>query len=273
MYAGAQALTATDIADTVSWLLARPNHVNINSIEMMQPAELAALAVICLLAGIAKGLTGFGAALIMAPLFAMLTSSAESAVLIVLLHAVTGLQGARTWWSQVQWPRVIWIAVIALLAHQLMLPALSHLNDVAVRRTIGGIVLLLGLTSLFGLQVHNAGGVLATAIAGAASGVFTALGGLGGPPVAYYFTGQEVQTCMRSNLLAYFMLLFSGAAIGLAAHGNVTTYNLGESILLAPFFVIGMFAGGWLFSRMSPRAYDRVVQLTMTTIGGFALFH
>ncbi|GAA4015632.1 SDR family NAD(P)-dependent oxidoreductase [Actimicrobium antarcticum] len=39
IYAGTQALTATDIADTVSWLVSRPAHVNINTIEMMPTCQ------------------------------------------------------------------------------------------------------------------------------------------------------------------------------------------------------------------------------------------
>lgn len=35
VYAGAEALTAEDIADTVAWTLDRPEHVNINTLEIM----------------------------------------------------------------------------------------------------------------------------------------------------------------------------------------------------------------------------------------------
>jgi 3-hydroxy acid dehydrogenase/malonic semialdehyde reductase len=42
IYAGTQALTADDIADTVSWLVSRPIHVNINTIEMMPTCQASA---------------------------------------------------------------------------------------------------------------------------------------------------------------------------------------------------------------------------------------
>lgn len=45
VYAGTQALTAPDIAETIRWVIAQPPHVNINSIELMSvyqaPAALA----------------------------------------------------------------------------------------------------------------------------------------------------------------------------------------------------------------------------------------
>ncbi|TPW36346.1 SDR family NAD(P)-dependent oxidoreductase [Oecophyllibacter saccharovorans] len=39
VYAGTQPLTATDIAETVSWLLSLPEHVNVNRIEMMPTCQ------------------------------------------------------------------------------------------------------------------------------------------------------------------------------------------------------------------------------------------
>ena len=35
MYAGTEALTAEDIAETVAWVVSRPPHVNINTLELM----------------------------------------------------------------------------------------------------------------------------------------------------------------------------------------------------------------------------------------------
>jgi 3-hydroxy acid dehydrogenase/malonic semialdehyde reductase len=35
IYAGAEALTAEDIADTIHWCLTRPPHVNVNTLELM----------------------------------------------------------------------------------------------------------------------------------------------------------------------------------------------------------------------------------------------
>ncbi|GAA4015638.1 sulfite exporter TauE/SafE family protein [Actimicrobium antarcticum] len=240
----------------------------------MDPAVLvlAALAAICFVAGVAKGLTGFGAALIMAPLLSMLIPPTQAAALIVLLHAMTGWQGARTWWPHVQWPRVIGIAVVALMCHQLTLPVLAQVDDVLVRRATGTLVLLLSLSSLCGAQLRNSGGYPATLAAAVASGIFTAFGGLGGPPVAYYFAGQaSAATHMRANLLGYFMVLFSGAAIGLAVRGAVGIESLRHSALLAPFFVLGMMAGSRLYGRLSPRCYHYVVQLGLVGIGLFAM--
>lgn len=39
VYAGTQALSAADIAEAVSWLLARPAHVNINTMELMPTCQ------------------------------------------------------------------------------------------------------------------------------------------------------------------------------------------------------------------------------------------
>ncbi|TDN69717.1 hypothetical protein [Paraburkholderia sp. BL10I2N1] len=50
------------------------------------PSVLGCLALITMVAGMTKGLTGFGGALVMAPLFGLLIPAPEAGVLIVLIQ-------------------------------------------------------------------------------------------------------------------------------------------------------------------------------------------
>jgi uncharacterized membrane protein YfcA len=238
----------------------------------MQPAVLMWLAIICVVAGMAKGLTGFGAALIMAPLFTLLVSPIEATALVVLLHALTGWQGVRRWRSGVNWRRVLCLAGLALLWHQIAMLGLGQIDDALVQKVIAVLVITLGLTGLIGLQIRNVGGAVATFIAGMVSGIFTAFGGLGGPPVAYYFAGQaQSHTAMRGNLLAYFAILFCGATASMALHGSINQESFWTSVILIPFFCIGMAIGSRLFAKVQPHSYKRVIQYGLIGIGVFAL--
>ena len=61
------------------------------------PQVLAWLTVVACIAGMAKGLTGFGGALVMAPLFGTLIDVPDAGALVVLIHCATSMQGARNW--------------------------------------------------------------------------------------------------------------------------------------------------------------------------------
>lgn len=238
----------------------------------MDLPTFAVLAGITAAAGLAKGLTGFGAAMIMAPLFGLIVAPAQSAAMIVLLHGLTAWQGLGKSWRTVDWRRVAALAAIALLCHQLALHAVNRVEPALLRRWIGAAVLAMGLLALLGIELRHRGGRFATVLAGMVSGVFTALGGLGGPPVVYYFNGQGgPHTAVRANLLAYFMVLFIGASIGLLLQGQLGMTTVRDSVLLLPFFCVGALAGEALFARLPSSVFARVVQLALIAIGGATL--
>lgn len=238
----------------------------------MDTPTFAALAAISALAGLAKGLTGFGAALIMAPLFALVVSPAQAAVFIVLLHGLTAWQGIRRHVELVEWWRVSVLAAIALLCHQLSLDLVTQFDPHLLRRGVGALVLVMGVLAWIGVQIRHRGGHVPTTLAGATSGLFTAIGGLGGPPVVYYFSGRGGSApAVRANLLAYFMLLFSGASLGLLVHGQLNWSALRSSLLLVPFFCAGAIVGEALFARLPSARFARVVQLALIAIGIFTL--
>ncbi|WP_020202310.1 sulfite exporter TauE/SafE family protein [Cupriavidus sp. WS] len=238
----------------------------------MDASAFAVLAAVTAVAGIAKGLTGFGAALIMTPLFALVVAPAQAAMLTVLLHGLTAWQGIRACRRRVAWRKVAVLAAIALCAHQLALLGLGRVEPHLLRRGIGTLVLVMGVMALLGLRIRHGGGAVATGLAGVASGVFTALGGLGGPPVVYYFSGQgTIDASVRANLLAYFMLLFAGASLGLLAQGRLDLPTVRAGALLVPFFCAGAVAGEALFARLPSAVFARVVQLALITIGAFSV--
>lgn len=235
------------------------------------PAALAALAAISLLAGLAKGLTGFGGALVMAPLFSFFVPPQQAALLIVLVHAATSLQGVRDWYAQVRWSRVLPFAVLALVSAQLMTHWAAGSDADRMRRIIGACVLLATLPHLSGWRWQHGGRWSSTVLAGLASGAMTAFGGLGGPAAVCYFSGITQGAVLRANLLGYFALLFCGVTILLAAAHQLQVPHLVLSALLVPAFAAGVRAGERLSPRLPPRLFDRLVCALLLASGLLAL--
>ncbi|TDV26904.1 hypothetical protein C7405_118113 [Paraburkholderia caballeronis] len=235
------------------------------------PALIAVLAAIAALAGIAKGLTGFGGALVMAPLYSLLIAVPDAGVLIVLAHAATSLQGVRQWHTQTGWRAVVPLGLVAVLCAGASARALAHVDVHAARRLVACSVLAVTAMHVAGWRWRHRSGWMPILGAGLASGVLTALGGLGGPPAFYYFAGNTQGSALRANLLGFFALLFCGSAVVLAAEGRVSVAHLATAAWLLPAFAFGVCAGERIGQRLPARWFDRAVSTLLLASGIVAL--
>lgn len=232
---------------------------------------LACLVSISFVAGGAKGLTGFGGALVMAPLFSLLIRAQEAAILIVLVHCVTSLQGARTWSRQVSWRFVAPFGGFAVLCTLAMGHWLARADTVLMRHLVAVCVLGVTVLHMRGWRWRHGGQWPSALLAGAMSGAMTALGGLGGPAAVFYFNGVAQGKVLRANLLGYFALLFSGVTVVLIASRLVPWSMVGTVALLTPFFALGVICGERGGHRLSPLWYDRIVCVLLMGSGLVAL--
>lgn len=235
------------------------------------PFVLGCLALICMVAGLAKGMTGFGGALVMAPLFGLLIPAPEVGVLIVLIHLATSLQGVRNWASAARWRTVIPLALIATGCAAVTTRWLVSESGVDLRRIVAVAVLLSTLMHIRGWRWLHDSGWRPTFTAGAISGALTVLGGIGGPPIVYYLNGIGQGAALRANLLAYFAVLYVGVVALFVVERQVHASQLYSTALLVPMFALGVFAGERLCKRLPARGLEHIVSGLLLTSGLIAL--
>jgi uncharacterized membrane protein YfcA len=246
-------------------------------------AVLGWLMLIAFVAGATKGLTGFGAALVMAPLFGLFLPVPQATVLIVLLHCVTSLQDVRHWARLVQWRTVMPFAFVALTVTAACAPLVASIDAAALRHGVGLVVIATTLLHINGWRWRHDAGWGPVCAAGVASGVLTAIGGLGGPPAVYYLGGlpqdraqgpddERIRvTTLRANLLAYFAVLFTGFSVALALNRRIGLPQMVSAALLTPVFALGAWAGGRLCRRLPERWFDGLVSGLLLGSGLLAL--
>ena len=235
------------------------------------PSVLACLMLICAVAGGAKGLTGFGGALVMAPLSSLLVPAHDVVTLVVLVHCATSLQGVRQWRGAVRWGAVVPLGCIALVATVLAEYCLVGINTLLARRLVATAVLLVTAAHIMGWRWQHGGGWLPTFVAGAFSGVLTAIGGLGGPPAVYYFNSLGQGAALRANLLAYFMVLFTGASLLLLMENQLRIDLVVTALFLIPAFAMGASLGERYSKRLPARYFDALVSALLLLSGLVAL--
>ena len=181
--------------------------------------------------------TGFGFALIAAPVLTMVMGPKETVVFVIIAGVIVRVIMMWRTWGEFEWPTVLITAAGSLLgiipgAYLLKVADANHL------KILLGVALLL-VTLLMELnfvpEVKNK--KLGRVSAGFLSGFFSATTSISGPPIALYFLSEN----MEKNLLRANMIWI---------------FAIGSFCTLGSFFVAGTFQGGNLIalsltSRMS----------------------
>ena len=234
------------------------------------PAAIAALLLVSAVGGLAKGLTGFGGALVMAPLFSLIVPSTEASALIVLVHCASSLQGMRDWAPQARWQVITPFALVAIASASVISQWLAPGHADAIRRLVGACVLATTVLHIKGWHWRHKGHWSSTLLAGLVSGAMTACGGLGGPAAVYYLNGLSGGN-LRASLLGYFALLFGGVTLLMLLSHPATPDRLALAVPLTLAFAAGTLLGDHLQRRLPSTAFKHLVCALLLASGTLAL--
>lgn len=231
-------------------------------------------AVVACIAGMVRGFAGFGAAMMMTPIFSALYGPAIGVALCLMLEVAVALPLVPTVVRLVDWRRI----GILLLAAAVGIPVgnlvLTRSEPESMRWVISAIVL--GAVALLASGWRFAGQprTATTLAAGVSSGFLNGLAGMAGPPIAfYYLAGNETAARVRANLTTYFVFVDLVAIATFAGRGLVDWSTTVLALLLAPAVMLGGVLGGRLFPLASERFYRRlaIVLLVGVAIGALIL--
>jgi uncharacterized membrane protein YfcA len=234
---------------------------------------LISAAVACI-AGMVRGFAGFGAAMMMTPVFSALYGPAIGVALCLFLEIVVAVPLVPAVLRLVDWRRI----GVTLLAAAAAVPVgnlvLTWSEPEPMRWAISAIVL--GAVALLASGWRYAGKPrpLATIAAGVGSGFLNGLSGMAGPPIAfYYLAGDETVTRVRANLTTYFVFVDLAAIMAFAARGLIDGSTIVLGVFLAPAVIAGGVLGGKLFPLASEQFYRRLalVLLVGVAIGALIL--
>lgn len=221
-------------------------------------------AVIAFLAAACQSVTGFGFALVMMPLLAIVwevkLAVATSVILGVLLNVVM-LSQLR---GHVVGRRLPGIYAGYAIGFVPGLIFLDRVNGDVLQITVGVVVILATILLYFQPAIEPGnespvGGVVAGAFSGASSSATS----IGGPPVVLYLMGREEMDRFRATLMAFFLPSSIVTLTAFVVVGRITGDVLQESAVAAPFIVAGVFAGAWVRAFIDAAMFRRLVVATL----------
>lgn len=228
---------------------------------------------VTLLAGLVRGFAGFGSAMLMAPIFAMLFGSTDMVVTVTAIEIAVSLQlwpGIRRVadWRWIVLP----LSLAAVLAMPLGLWLLAGLDKQLVVKVVSAIVVIFVVSSFAGWAYRGRRHLAATLAVGAVSGAMMAGTGIGGPPVLMYLlAGPEPPEVHRANIIGFFLLSSLALIAVCLASGVVGLDALLRGVVLFPMMLLGAWIGGRLFRFADPKFYRNTALLLLLGVGLFGL--
>lgn len=215
-----------------------------------------------------RGFSGFGAALVMAPGFALVIEPKSGVGLITLLNVASAAQIFVPSLRQVRWDLVRPLSVSACLAYPAGLMLLVALDPLLIRRAIGATVVGCALLLLSGYRLKGGFTRLRTVAAGACSGALNGLTGAGGPPtILYLLSGDDPQARTRANFIVFFTIM-QAVAIPQLLYASVLTARLAvAAALLLPVYMAATHVGVKLFPLASATLYRRIAIAILIALG------
>ena len=213
---------------------------------------LIAAGIIAAIAGVVRGITGFGGAMVMAPPLALLLGPKLAVPVILVLESVAAAPMLIQTRHLVHWKMIGAILLAACVTVPLGVLALVAIDPAITRRIIAVTVIVFAVILLRGWRYAGRPRLATSVGLGAVSGAMLGATSIGGPPVILYLlSGPDPIETTRANLTLY-VAVSSLIGVIMLWHQGVFDARAGwMSVLLAPAYYVGLLIGLRLFPRFS----------------------
>jgi uncharacterized protein len=214
---------------------------------------------IAALAGLVRGFSGFGSALIYIPLVAAVYEPRVAAVTLLLIDTVGAAPFTIGATRLCTWSEVLPIFLSAAVAIPIGTMALLMVDAIVLRWFIAVLVLALVAVLISGWRYRGRPRLPITI----GVGLFSGFGGgavqIAGPAVILYWLGgnNKVAT-VRANLLVYFLLTDLWLCAVYYWQGLFTADRVTLALMLAAPFFLATLAGATFFRAASDGLYRRI---------------
>jgi uncharacterized protein len=228
-------------------------------LESYTVASIIFLVATAFVGGLARGFSGFGAALIFMPIASAFMSAqiASPMLLIVdMIATIPLIPGALRFAERRD---VTLMSVGSLVGVPLGAWALTEMNPLAVRWMIVALIVPMLALLMSGWRYPGKTTVTVTTCVGGISGFFNGVAQVGGPPVVLYWlrdAGKAVT--MRANIILFFAVSSVITTISYLAGGLFSRGIIGLAVAITPAYGIGLWLGSHMFGLASEATFRRI---------------
>ena len=210
-------------------------------------------------AAMARGFSGFGAALIFLPLAATVVDPKIASPLLLITDAVLAIGFIPPAWRVADKREVGVMGLGAAIGIPLGTVLLVRMEPLHIRWTI--VVLATAMLALLvsGWRYRGKPTPPLSFGVGAFAGVCSGAAQVGGPAViAYWLGSQSPAAIVRANIILYFAISIVIAIFTYALAGVITLAVLKLCLVVAPVYALGLFIGARLFGVADESVFRRI---------------
>jgi uncharacterized membrane protein YfcA len=227
---------------------------------------------IAALAGLVRGFTGFGSALIYIPLVSAVYSPQIAVVTLLLIDSISSLPVSIRAIPQCNWREVTPVAIAGAVALPFGAALLVYLDPLLLRWLICALVLVALAALAAGWRYHGKPTIAASLGVGMLAGVGAGAAQIGAPPLLiYWLGGQNSATTVRANIMVYFIMQGALSMIAYLYSALFTTQTIILSVLLGVPFAVLLTVGARWFHGSSDELYRRVAYIIIAVAGLISL--
>jgi uncharacterized membrane protein YfcA len=240
--------------------------MNLFSLPDFSISTLLLLAATAFAAGLSRGFSGFGAALIFVPVASALIGPKLATPILAVIDLIFAAHLIPRAWRIGDRREVSVMFLGALAGIPVGTMILRNFEPLTLRWMIAIMAAAMFFLIFSGWRYHGKPHPSATVAVGAVSGLFGGIAQIGGPPVVSYFlgTGREPAR-LRANIILFF------AASGLFTFltywwgGLVSDAVIRLSVVAGPGYGVGAYIGTHMFGLASPETF-RVASLVLIAL-------
>lgn len=210
------------------------------------------------LSSAAQAVSGFGFALIGAPLVALLVGPHEAVVGLTMIGIVLVTQLTLRSLGHIERPVVLVVTAAAILGMPFGLLVLERADEQTLTAIIAVVVIAFAVLLWRGLRVPP--NRITHGVAGFVAGVLSTSTSTSGPPIVIALSGRGLTpSAFRGTISAIFLVQGSVAMLAFALGGQITSGAFGVAAAGLPGLLLGSYVGEHGFKRLDAETFRRLV--------------
>jgi uncharacterized membrane protein YfcA len=220
-------------------------------------------------AGLARGFSGFGGALIFVPHASAAIGPRIAAPVLMVADTLLTASLVPGAWRQADRRDVAALSAGAVVGGPLGTALLVHLDARTLRWGMCGLALAMLALLASGWRYHRRPRMASSVLVGAVSGFCSGAAQMGGPPVVAYWLGGPMDAHrVRANILLFFAVTAAINGVAYLTAGLLNGEVFEFACIVGPAYALGLYGGHRCFGKTSQTAFRRICFLL---IGAAAL--
>jgi uncharacterized membrane protein YfcA len=223
-------------------------------------------------AGIIRGYSGFGFAMVVVTSMSLVLPPAQVVPTVLILDILASIRLVPQVRKDIDWYSLRWLLLGSVVGIPFGVYLLAAIPPAPMRLSISLMVLIAAVLLLRGFAWKRMPGIILILITGLACGVLNGAAAIGGPPVIlFYLSSPAGIKTSRASFIAYFLGIDMMCLIVAAIQGLTTLHTLFLTVVCLIPLLLGITIGSRMFIKIDQESFRRhvLILLMLLSVAGF----